>query len=106
MEWVNVGLGLLLIGVSIPLALGKVPPNWLYGFRTRKTMSSPEIWYPANRALGRDGIVAGIVVTIASAVVAVAFRGQAARIASTNSWIMVVALAVIVIRGLINLRRL
>ena len=34
--------------LCIPLVLKLVPPNRLYGFRTRKTLSSPEIWYPAN----------------------------------------------------------
>jgi uncharacterized membrane protein len=34
--------------VSIPLALRLVPPNRIYGFRTRKTLSRPDIWYRAN----------------------------------------------------------
>ena len=38
--------------LSIPMILGKVPPNGAYGFRTAKTLSSPEVWYPANRAAG------------------------------------------------------
>lgn len=37
--------------ISIPLVLRKVPPGG-YGLRTRKTLSSPDIWYPANRAAG------------------------------------------------------
>ncbi|MDF1752604.1 MAG: SdpI family protein [Verrucomicrobiales bacterium] len=27
--------------------------NQLYGFRTRKTLSSDEIWYPANQYAGK-----------------------------------------------------
>ena len=38
--------------VAIPLILRQVPPNGLYGFRTPKTLSSPEIWYEANRMSG------------------------------------------------------
>src|ERR1700680_2010080 len=38
--------------LTVPLALGKVPPNRFYGFRTQKTPSSPAIWYPANRIMG------------------------------------------------------
>ena len=34
------------------MILDKVPPNGVYGFRTPKTLSSPEVWYPANRAAG------------------------------------------------------
>ncbi|HEX5431511.1 MAG TPA: SdpI family protein [Bryobacteraceae bacterium] len=46
------GLPGLLICVCIPMALGMVPPNGFYGFRTEKTLSSPKVWYPANRACG------------------------------------------------------
>ena len=38
--------------ISIPLILGIVPPNGVYGFRTSLTMSSPAIWYPANAFMG------------------------------------------------------
>ena len=38
--------------VSLPMILGKVPPNSTYGFRTRLTLSSPDIWYPANTFSG------------------------------------------------------
>lgn len=41
-------LGALFIGLSIPFILRRVPPNRWYGFRTRKTLASPEVWYPAN----------------------------------------------------------
>ncbi len=43
--------GVILV-VSLPMILGKVGPNNIYGFRTRKTLSSREVWYPANRAAG------------------------------------------------------
>ena len=49
---VGVGFPLLILLASIPMILGKVPPNGAYGFRTPKTLSSPEVWYPANRASG------------------------------------------------------
>ena len=42
----------VVILISIPMVLGKVPPNGLYGFRTPKTLSSPDVWYPANRSAG------------------------------------------------------
>jgi len=49
-------VGYLLPGLTalimIPMALGIAPPNGLYGFRTPKTLSSPNIWYPANRVSG------------------------------------------------------
>ncbi|MGO9261841.1 MAG: SdpI family protein [Bryobacteraceae bacterium] len=37
---------------ALPMAIGKVPPNGAYGYRTRKTFSSPSIWYAANRFAG------------------------------------------------------
>jgi uncharacterized membrane protein len=51
----------LLIGFGIPLAAGWVPPNSLYGFRTKQTLGDPSAWYPANRVCGRWCIVAGLV---------------------------------------------
>jgi SdpI/YfhL protein family len=50
----------LAVVFGIPMALGLVPPNRFYGFRTAKTLSSPEIWYPANRVSGWSLVIAGI----------------------------------------------
>ena len=40
--------GGVLIGLSIPLIQRKVPPNRLYGFRVRRTLEDPNVWYPVN----------------------------------------------------------
>jgi uncharacterized membrane protein len=53
-------LPLALIAVGIPLVVGVVPPNWIYGLRTAKTMSDPQIWYEANRHAGANLIAAGV----------------------------------------------
>ncbi|TYS82880.1 SdpI family protein [Rossellomorea aquimaris] len=52
----NVGLGLTLftvallcIGLSIPLYLGKVEMNYLYGVRFPKSFQSEEAWYKINK---------------------------------------------------------
>jgi uncharacterized membrane protein len=58
----NAAAAIVLIAASIPLILEKVGPNRYYGFRTAKTLSSPEIWYAANRIAGRDLVIAGLVV--------------------------------------------
>ena len=42
-------MGVLLIGLSIPLMQNKIKPNGLYGFRVAKTMDDPEIWYAVNQ---------------------------------------------------------
>jgi uncharacterized membrane protein len=52
---------LVIIVVAIPMALGIVPPNGIYGFRTPYTMSSDEVWYRANRISGIAAVIAGII---------------------------------------------
>ena len=44
-----VAAGLLLVVLSIPLWLRRVPPNGLYGVRIRATLNNPTLWYAANR---------------------------------------------------------
>jgi uncharacterized membrane protein len=50
--------------LCIPLVLKLIPPNHLYGFRTRKTISSPEIWYPANGFAGYALMLAAAVTAL------------------------------------------
>ena len=50
----------LLVGLSVPLIRGWIPPNRIAGFRTGETLSTPEVWYPANRALGWSLLVAAV----------------------------------------------
>jgi uncharacterized membrane protein len=57
-------VGLLFVGVGIPLALRRVPPNVLYGFRTPRTLSDPNIWYAANYVTGIDLIIAGFAIIL------------------------------------------
>jgi uncharacterized membrane protein len=59
-------VGLLFVGLSIPLIRQRVPPNPYYGFRTRKTLSDPKIWYEVNRIQGNDLFVAGALITVSS----------------------------------------
>ena len=66
MNWCSIGLGLLVVLLGIPMIMGRVRPNRVYGFRTRKTLSSPEVWYPANRAAGRAMAVAGLLLIAAT----------------------------------------
>src|SRR5213593_3274113 len=44
--------GVILIGISIPLIQGRVGPNRWYGFRVRRTLEDPKIWYPVNSYSG------------------------------------------------------
>ena len=63
----SLGMGLLLVLLALPMILGKLRPNRIYGFRTRKTLSDPGIWYPANRAAGLAMLVSGLLMMTASA---------------------------------------
>ena len=54
-------LALVAIGTSIPLVLGKIRPNHLYGIRFEKSFSSEESWYRINRVGGWALIIWGAV---------------------------------------------
>jgi len=55
--------------LSIPLAIGVIPPNRLYGFRTRRTLADDAAWYRVNR-------LAGFGIMIASAIYAAVARAH------------------------------
>jgi hypothetical protein len=58
--------GVLLTVVCIPLILGKIPPNGLYGFRVRRTMEHPEIWYPVNKYGGMRLLMSSLLLVVAA----------------------------------------
>jgi len=58
--------GGLLAVLFVPLIMGKIPPNGLYGFRVKKTMEDPDIWYPVNRYGGKWLLAAGLVLALAA----------------------------------------
>lgn len=62
-----VASGLLLIAAAIPMIRGRVRPNWIYGFKVRKTVENPEIWYPANAYAGKWLLGCGVL-TVAAAI--------------------------------------
>ena len=49
----HVSAGLLMASLAVPLMRRKVGPNALYGFRVRRTLEDPAIWYDANAFAGR-----------------------------------------------------
>jgi len=61
---------ILTILISIPLVMQKVPPNLWYGFRTRRTLSDPTIWYRANYLGGMDLMYSGIIALILNCAIA------------------------------------
>ncbi len=60
--------GLLLVGLSVPLLLDKIPPNGWYGFRVPSTLYNPDLWYKVNRYAARWLLLSGIVTVVAAVV--------------------------------------
>jgi uncharacterized membrane protein len=52
--------GILLILLSIPLILRKIPPNPIYGFRVQWTLKDPDLWYPMNAYTGKWLVFVGV----------------------------------------------
>ena len=50
---------LILFILSIPLALGMIPRNRLYGFRTKRTLADDATWLRVNRFAGIGIMIAG-----------------------------------------------
>ena len=69
-------VGLLLVGLGVPLLRGRVRPNSWYGCRTEKTLSDEKVWYAVNRVTGRDLVAAGIGVVAVSVALLVFGRGM------------------------------
>ena len=52
--------------LAVPLMLRKVPPNMVYGYRTRATLSDETVWYEANAHFGRGLLVSSAISGIAA----------------------------------------
>jgi|TARA_B110000305_G_C19388998_1_gene613803 uncharacterized membrane protein len=58
-----IGIGILIVALSVPMYLGKVKRNGIYGFRTPLTLSSDEVWYPSNRYAAVTMMIWSVVAT-------------------------------------------
>ena len=54
--------GLLIFVLALPLILRRVPPNKLYGVRTRASFASESDWYRINAIGGRYLAVSGLLI--------------------------------------------
>jgi uncharacterized membrane protein len=100
-------VGVLFIGLSIPLIQKRVAPNRYYGFRTRKTLSNPDIWYEINRISGTDLFIAGALITLSSLTMMVlAQASQPRHVAITLVLVMVFSLTGATWHGFRVLRRM
>jgi len=110
-------MGILIAGLAIPLILGKIKPNRLYGFRTKKTLSDEKIWYPANKYAGKIMIITGIIISIASLAVYLIFTNinlfigipeKTIQIMLNIIWLAIIMLPIIImiIASLLYLKKL
>lgn len=60
----NIFTGLLIILICIPLVMGKVSMNKLYGVRFKKSYESEENWYKINAYGGRQMITWSIPIVL------------------------------------------
>ena len=60
--------GLILVGLAIPLIMGKIGQNPWYGFRVRRTLSDPVVWYAVNAYSAKWLLAVGIVNVVAAVV--------------------------------------
>ncbi len=97
--------GLVFIGISIPLVFEKIPPNSWYGFRVPKTLSNREIWYKANKFMGKDFILLGGILFIYNLAV-FALKPAFASSNSINMILLIGGTGVVIIRSLLYLRQL
>jgi len=100
-------VGILFVGLSIPLIRNRVPPNRFYGFRTTKTLSDPKIWYEVNHISGNDLLVAGALITCSSVTMfALAQEWNPQYVALTLLLIMCFSLVGVLLHGLSVMRRM
>ncbi len=101
-----VASGLLLAGLSVPLIRGKIGPNPWYGFRVRRTLEDPAVWYPANAFAAKGLLIVGL--TTAAAAIALAFVPglEVALYASAVAIVALGGLAVTVVLSVRYLNRL
>ena len=55
-------IGLMLVGLAVPLVRGRVRPNRWYGFRVQETLEDPDVWYAVNSYSGRLLLGLGVIV--------------------------------------------
>ena len=90
--------GILMILLAIPLYLGKIKPNLWYGFRIRKTLENPEIWYPVNKYGAGWMMFSGLVTVLCSMAFAlipgISLDGYATSCALTFATVTTVGLVI------------
>ncbi|MEW6352325.1 MAG: SdpI family protein [Thermodesulfobacteriota bacterium] len=63
-----IGIGILVVLVSVPLILRKIKMNGVYGFRIGKAFESDENWYTINEFGGKALALWGVAIIVAGIV--------------------------------------
>jgi len=58
--------GLLLAALSVPLIMRIIEPNPLYGFRVKRTLEDPAVWYPVNAYAAKRLLVVGLGISVSA----------------------------------------
>ena len=90
----NVSTGLLTAALAVPLMRRKVGPNALYGFRVRRTLDDPRVWYDANAFAGRCFFRSGIGTALACLALFPILAGRPVVYAAACPTVLLVGLAV------------
>jgi hypothetical protein len=64
----SVLVGLVFMGLAVPLIKRRVGPNYWYGLRVPATLADEWVWYGANERAGKDLFRLGVVVIVAGLV--------------------------------------
>lgn len=98
--------GLVLALISLPLILGKIKPNYLYGFRVPATLGNPDLWYPVNKYAAKRLLITGLVM-IAAAIGFYFWPGISVdAYAYAYLGVFVVAFSIVITQCVLYLRRL
>lgn len=85
-------VGLLFLGISVPLIRRKVPPNPWYGFRVPKTLQSVNIWYPVNEYSGKQLYRTGLLMVLVAFVLAIVPGMQVGTYIGLNTAVLLIDL--------------
>lgn len=90
--------GMLMILLAVPLYFGKIKPNPWYGFRIRKTLQNPDVWYLVNKYGAGWMMVSGLVTVLCAVAFAlipgISLDGYATSCALTFATVTTVGLVI------------